>query len=117
MAVLAPPLPELGSELAALARKIADLTVEMREGKEADDWGRVVAAENERRPLIHDLIQQGFVSQGGEMAQNWLRWLLKSDEEVMARGAEVRNEIQKVRVRNASGERAIRAYYNNEKHD
>jgi hypothetical protein len=108
--VSAPPLPVISPNLRSLAERIQILTEEMLAGKTADDWGRVTSAETERRPLIHQLVDGGFREEGGEDADQWLRWLLETDRQIMERGDEVLAEMRGEGARRANGERAARAY-------
>ena len=106
----APPLPSVSSKLRAQAERIQALTEEMVSGMEADDWGRVTSAEEERRPLLPQLIDAGFREVGGESADTWLRWILETDQEVMDRGQRVRQEMLEVRKEGVRMNRRARAY-------
>lgn len=113
----APPLPAVSHELREKAERIQALTEEMIAGKEADDWGRVVAAEGERRPLLPELVDSGFQVEGGEEAAAWLTWLLETEQTIMQRGASVLAEMREERSNAVNGERALRAYKGNQRSD
>lgn len=106
----APPLPKVSPELRAWAERIQLLTEEMAAGKEADDWGRVTAAQDERRPLLSQLVEGGFRQEGGEQAEQWLKWLLETEQELLQQGRVVREEMLKERRNIATSERAVDAY-------
>lgn len=110
----APPLPAISPELRALAERVQALTEEMITGENVDDWGRVTAAETERRPLIHHLVESGFREEGGEAADEWLRWILEADRQIMERGGAVLAEMRGEGARIAHGERAARVYQENQ---
>jgi hypothetical protein len=94
--------------------RIQVLTVEMAEACDADDWGRVTEAETTRRPLIHELIESGFRDEAGEQGDEWLRWLIESDQDVMARGGEIRDAMQSARHKEELARVAMAAYRENE---
>ena len=108
-----PPLPAVSHDLREKAERIQALTEEMIAGKEADDWGRVVAAEEERRPLIPELIEGGFQDEGGEEATAWLTWLLETEQAIMRQGESILAEMREERSNAVNIDRARRAYQQN----
>ena len=110
MADAPPPLPSLRASLEELAQRVESLTKEMIAGKEADDWGRVTNAEAERRPLVRELIEAGFQQEGGEVAEEWLRWLLATENELIERGQSIRSELLQEAQKASDGQKAARAY-------
>jgi hypothetical protein len=109
----APSLPAVGPELREKAERIQSLTEEMIAGKEAEDWGRVVAAEAERRPLIPELVEGGFQAEGGETATAWLTWLLETEQDILQQGESILAEMREERSNAVNIDRARRAYQQN----
>lgn len=111
MADTPPPLPAtLSEEVRVMAERVEDLTCEMLAGKEVDDWGRVTRAEEEQRPLVRRLVEAGFQREGGEAADEWLRWFLATQNEIIERGQAIREEMLEELRRTSDGQRAARAY-------
>lgn len=108
-------MPEgLPDTLREQAERIQALTEEMVAGAEEEDWGRVTAAEQERRPLIPELVHAGLQAQGGEAADEWLQWLLDTNDEILEGGLIVRDELREERRENTRRVLASEAYNRNQ---